>query len=179
MSSNSIASETDITSNSELNLDTLEMVTLFENLEPGMYMLDVFESTDYYFDSVLADTPASSDLNSFVKKLNTAAPTKAAENSADTYQKDETITKKLKSNHYKGAKKPYEVKNYKNSNCKPLSQKYVLQTPNVTACEFLNTFSNNLPDEGTSLTWLLNFEVSSIWHSINFDNGEQSSRKRM
>lgn len=163
-------------SSTAMNLDSINTVNSLENLEPGTYTLDVLQSTDLDFDAMFVNLPASELVPSNVSTDETSKE-EASENI-----KNNKLNRKLKIID-DGVKKMYKLRNCKNSSRKPLSTKYL--TRNVSAREFLNNFSNNLrkteeplithenEEEGRSLSWLLDFKVSSIFHPVESEPGKK------
>lgn len=171
-------SEMDSDSNStkinEINLNTIDSVNSLENLEPGTYTLDVLETTNFDFDAVFVDSSTNfitdMEMNKDENNFN--------ENISGT---DDEKMKKSEKKSFEESRKVYKLRHCKNSNRKPLSTKY--SEKNVTAREFLNNFSNDLykndgsllktgyEDEGKSLSWLLDFKISSIFHPVENEIG--------
>lgn len=152
-------------------IDSMDAVDSLENLEPGTYTLDVLESNDFDFDTVFVDA----NFNQEVSNQSVAETRKTIE----LHDTNESMDKKAKSEE---TCKRYKLRNsYKNSSRKPLPTKNPVK--NVTAREFVNNFSNDLRksekpvlkkedgEEGKSLSWLLDFKISSIFHPVEKEAG--------
>lgn len=123
-------------------------VSTLENLEPGTYTLDVLESSDFDFDAVFVDSAT------FQSRDENGAGEAAGEEDTE--------------------RKSYKLRNCRSTR-KPLASKN--STRNVTARDFLHNFSKDLRDsevkeeESKSLSWLLDFKISSIFHPVENDAG--------
>ncbi len=151
----------------EISLNSIDTVSSLENLEPGTYTLDVLEPGDFDFDPVFVNSTSDfpSDLVAFGEDCRA--------DEADSSNQD---AEKSGENGGGCKKAYYKLKTYRNSSRKPVSPKYAAK--NVSAREFVNNFSSDLgksetstskngaEDEGRSLSWLLDFKVSSIFHPV-------------
>lgn len=158
---------------SEINLNAIDTtVSTLENLEPGTYTLDVLESSDFDFDAVFVDSSTNFESNMAADDCeNTLDTTVTCENEAALVKGDKDIED--------GTKKGYKLRNCRTSTIrKPLATKYPPR--NVTAREFLHNFSNDLrnsevktghEEESKSLSWLLDFKISSIFHPVENEAG--------
>lgn len=153
-------------------IDSMDTISSLENLEPGTYTLDVLESNDFDFDTVFVNSSFNQD-----------EPKKCErEFDCSFRQNNESENKGKKLKTFEETCKRYKLRNsYKNSVRKPLATKYPVK--NVTAREFLNNFSDDLrkseksplkkddTEEGKSLSWLLDFKISSIFHPVEKEAG--------
>lgn len=157
----------------EISLNAIDTtVNTLENLEPGTYTLDVLESTDFDFDAVFVDPSTNFQSNMSADDCeNTFNHAVTCENEAAPVIGDNDLEN--------GVKKGYKLRNCRTSTIrKPLATKYPPR--NVTAREFLHTFSNDIrnleamgshEEESKSLSWLLDFKISSIFHPVENEAG--------